>query len=260
MIDLHLHVLPNVDDGARDKDESAAMLSRWSNLGFTRLVSTPHLMNTLDADYHETVQRAFDAIRDVAAGSGIELETGYEVMLLPQLADELDAGAPLCLGASRAILVELPFADWPTYTETSIFDIQAAGFRPVLAHPERYDAVHREFGLVERLAERGVVLQVTFASLAGVFGRAVQRTAEALIALDAYVLLGSDAHSTGERLRSVGRGLDRAIELVGDQRARQMTRDLAGALLADEALPDPKIAVSLPRRERSLGRLLHRRN
>ncbi|CAN5770011.1 tyrosine-protein phosphatase [soil metagenome] len=260
MIDLHLHVLPHVDDGARDCEESEAMLTYWSDLGFTRLVSTPHLMRELDTNYHDTVLRAFDSIRDVAVASGIELQTGFEVLLRPGLAAELDAGAPLGLGPSRSILIELPFAQWPTFTETSIFDIQAVGFRPILAHPERYEAVQREIGLVERLAERGVVLQVTHASLAGVFGRAAQRTAEALITLDAHVVIGSDAHSTGDRLTSVGRGLDRAIALVGDQRARQMTWELAKALLDDEDLPDPMNAVSMRRRERRLGRLLNRGN
>jgi protein-tyrosine phosphatase len=237
MIDLHLHLLPAVDDGPSATEESEAMLDLAVTLGFERLVTTPHLDGPLQPAYVHRVQTALAEIEPLVAARGIQLSSGFEIQLSPDIPSRLERGEPLRLAGSHTVLVELPFSGWPMHAEGTLFAVQAAGFRVLLAHPERYVAIHRELDRALTLADRGVLLQVTFASLAGLFGKVVQQTAEALVRRDAATILASDAHSAGQRFRTVTKGYERAVELLGEARAGQLVRDNPAALLADLPLP-----------------------
>ncbi len=212
MIDLHLHVLPGIDDGARSTSEARAMLNRLRATGFTRLVSTPHLMEPLTPEYHRQALDALNELRPVAAEFGLSLGLGYEHLLMPGLANRLLANEPSTLDGSNAVLVELPFIGWPRHADSSLFDLRAAGYRPVLAHPERYVAVQDNPELALRVADQGTAMQLTAASFAGVYGKAAEKSAKALLELglnrNAIIVLSTDAHSDGQRLAKVPAGLD----------------------------------------------------
>ncbi|MGD9711949.1 MAG: tyrosine-protein phosphatase [Thermomicrobiales bacterium] len=238
MIDLHCHVLPNVDDGSSSVSESAEMFRLYRSFGFDTVVATPHVSGDLSSGYRERIEVARDAIEDAAADAGIALEIGFEIMLDPALEMRLDQGAALSLGSSRAVLVEVPFLNWPTFTEDVIFALQLAGYRPILAHPERYEGVQARPQLAFELCKRGVVLQLTYASFAGVLGKTVQRCAERLLEVDGAVILASDAHGSGQRLRAIPDGLRRIDDLIGTERLHQLAREVPLALLRDAALPE----------------------
>jgi protein-tyrosine phosphatase len=238
MIDLHLHLLPAIDDGAANLDVSRAMIDRAQSMGFDTLIATPHLDGPLSQEYRSRVAAAWTEIAPIAAAAGIQVGQGYEIKLSPDLPHRLERGEPVTLAGGRTVLVELPFVGWPNYTEQSLFDIQAAGFRPLLAHPERYVDAHRDVDRLLQLAERGIAQQVTFGSLAGVFGKQVQHVAEELLRRDAATVLATDAHSAGQRFELVEKGLARAQALIGPARARQLVKDNPRALLRDEPLPD----------------------
>ena len=239
MIDLHLHLLPAIDDGAQSIDVSRAMIERARDVGFDTLVTTPHLDGPLTGAYRARVAEAWSEVAPIAAASGIQVGQGYEIKLSPDLPHRLERGEPATLAGGRAVLVELPFVGWPNYTEQSLFDLQSAGFRPVLAHPERYVDAHRDVDRLVQLAEGGVAMQVTFASLAGVFGKQVQQVAEELLRRNATTVLATDAHSAGQRFELVEKGLAHARALIGFARVEQLTEDNPRALLRDEPLPNP---------------------
>lgn len=243
MIDLHVHLLPDIDDGAHDLSESRAMLTRFAAMGFTRVVATPHLMEPLSAEYALRVDAALDATRGVAADFSIQVDLGYEVMLTPGVAARLAAGEASTLAGSRSILVELPFAGWPQHAESSLFALQMAGYVPVLAHPERYVDVQKDPELALAVAARGVVLQLTEASFAGAYGKGVQRSAQELLIEGLMrripMVLSSDAHSDGKRLTSVPDGLRWIQGHVADGAdvIRWMTETVPAALLDGAEIP-----------------------
>lgn len=237
MIDLHLHLLPAIDDGAATIEESRAMLAAAHALGYRTLVATPHLLERLRPDEQWRVAAALAAVAAEAEPLGMRIDLGYEVGLTPDLPARLAADEPVTLAGSRAILVELPAVGWPTYTEATLFALQAAGYRPLLAHPERYQAVQEETSLALDLVERGVMLQVTFGSFVGLFGKPAQRSAESLLRHGAVHVLASDAHSAGHRLAVVAKAYDRVVKLAGPETARALTTDNPAALLADRSLP-----------------------
>lgn len=237
MIDLHLHLLPGIDDGAASIEESRAMLARLRTLGFHALVVTPHLVERLQPDAHWRIGAALAAVAEEAVPLGVRVDLGYEVALTPDLPARLEAGEPVTLAGSRAILVELPAIGWPAYTESVLFALQAAGFRPLLAHPERYQAVQQDPNVALDLVARGVMLQVTFSSFVGLFGKRAQRSAETLLRHQAIHILASDAHSAGHRLAVVEEARRRVVKLTGEPMAHALTVENPQALLADTPLP-----------------------
>lgn len=237
MIDLHIHLLHSVDDGAPDLSASLAMISRARELGFGRLVATPHLDGWLSPAYRTLVEERLAELVPHAAEMGVEVLAGYEHKLAPDLASRLLAGEASTLGGSSAVLVELPFHGWPLYTDQALFDLLSAGYRPVMAHPERYSAVQENPELAIELAERGIPLQLTFGSITGLFGKGAKRVSEILMERDAVTVLASDAHSAGQRYVAVSQGRQRAEDLMGVERVRQLAHDNPAALLADLPLP-----------------------
>lgn len=236
MIDLHLHLLPDVDDGATSIAVADEMLEKAQRWGFHTLVTTPHLVEPLTGAYQSHIEDALADVRGLATSRQMEVLLGYEAILTPDLPGRLAAGEPITLGGSRALLVELPFAAWPHHAETTLFALQTAGYRPILAHPERYVTLLDDPDRGLQLARRGVILQVTIGSLAGLFGKRVQHTAERWLRTGAVDLVASDAHSAGHRLSAVPKGLARLERIVGGAEVRRMTVDVPAALLRDTAL------------------------
>jgi len=261
VLDLHLHILANVDDGPADRDESEAMLRLAASIGYTQLVATPHLHEKLGSPYQERVADERHWLSSVAEEVGITLGGGFEIRLSPDLGKRLESGEPVTLAGSRTVLVELPFAGWPTFTDQALFDVMTAGFRPLLAHPERYTAALDNPDLIYALHDRGVMMQLTTGSLAGLFGRRSREVAEQFLRDDVVEILASDAHSAGRRFVSVAEGIARAEELVGARRTAQLTDDNPRALLADQQLLTPATdydrAITEPRWRQSLSRFKH---
>jgi protein-tyrosine phosphatase len=239
MIDLHLHLLPAIDDGAASLDVTREMLVLARVVGFSTLVATPHLDGPITDEYRSRVAAAWSEVAPLAAAEGVQVALGYEIKLAPDLVHRLDRGEPVTLAGGRAVLVELPFVGWPNYTEQSLFDLLAAGYRPLLAHPERYVDAHRDVDRLIRLADSGVLLQVTFGSLVGLFGKQAREVAEEVLRRDAAAVLATDAHSAGKRFETVRQGGARAKAIVGQARYRQLVADNPEALLHDRPLPVP---------------------
>jgi protein-tyrosine phosphatase len=241
MIDLHLHILANVDDGPSNRSDSESMIRLAASLGFTRLITTPHLPQPLDDAYAKRVSQEVAWLRTIADEVGVSLQFGFEIRLAPDVGARLAGGEPIGLAGSRTVLVELQFAYWPEFTDLALADVMAAGFQPLLAHPERYEPAFANPDLIYRLHEQGVLTQVTTGSLVGLFGSRSQHLAERLLVEGVADVLASDAHSPGRRLVSVAEGIARAEELVGPERVRQLTFDNPAALLASQLLP-PQLA------------------
>lgn len=236
MIDIHSHILPSIDDGAATLSVSIEMLDAARRLGFHTIVATPHLLDRLSPDYDRNVRNTHLEIESEARVRDITLLRGFEVRLVPDLPGRLRAGEPITLNDGKIVLVDLPFIQWPHYTDSTLFEIQAAGFLPVLAHPERYPEVQRDPSSCVALASRGIGLQLTIGSFSGAFGKSSRRAAESLLELGAAHLVATDAHSAGHRMAAVPAGLRRLNELVGLEGIRQLL-DVGPQMLLGGQLP-----------------------
>jgi protein-tyrosine phosphatase len=257
MIDLHSHILPNVDDGAVDWDGTVAMLTMAEEAGTTVIAATPHShdfwrgFEPAEVMIPGLVQEANR--RAVAAGLKIKVLIGQECQAYPDLVRDLDAKKWQTLGESRTILLELPFATWPSHVESLVFDLQLAGYTILLAHPERYRALHDDVSRLAPLIERGVYTQITTTSVMGRNGDKVRDLARQLVDLKWAHVLASDAHSTGNRHTRLDEAAAELARWTNQETAQRFTVETPLALLNDKTPDVPMPLPYEPKRKKILG-------
>lgn len=252
MIDLHSHILADVDDGARSLEESVEIAIAAVGDGISAVAATPHLRDDFPTAI-ETMERLVLELGEILREKGIELEIlgGAEIAIprLQSLGD--DELRRLGLGGNpRYLLVEFPYFGWPLSLETEIWTLKSHGITPVLAHPERNPQVQENSERIAPLVAAGALVQLTAASVDGRLGRRNRRAAEELIAAGHAHLIASDAHWPG--LRRVGMSAA-ATALRDPELARWLTLDVPTAIVQD--LPIPERPKSSKRAIRRLFRL-----
>lgn len=237
MIDLHSHVLPGVDDGARTIEDSRELASKAASEGITAIAATPHVRH----DYPTTPDRMeaeVAALRRDFSEQGIPVEIlhGGELDLQAMRALSQDDLRRFTIAQNgRYLLVEFPYRGWPLDLEQTLFDLALSGFAPILAHPERNAEVQAEPGRLSPFVDRGGLVQITAASLDGRIGRRSRQAAQELIEAGLAHILASDAHLP--EIREVG--LAAAAEALDDELARYLTQAAPSAIVAGEAVPPP---------------------
>ncbi len=236
MIVLHSHILPGLDDGARDLDE-AVEIARAAVADGTRVIAaTPHVRE----DYPTTsssMQNGVAALRAALTRAGIDLVVlpGGEIALEQLDRLSVDDLRRFGLGGNPSyLLLETPYYDWPLAFGEAVFDLAAAGITPIIGHPERNTAVEDNPERIAELVRAGALVQLTAASIDGRLGKPPRACARRLLDAELVHLIGSDAHSPG--LREVG--LSRACAALGDEAlARWLTEEVPSAIVANEPLP-----------------------
>jgi protein-tyrosine phosphatase len=196
-VDMHSHLLPGLDDGLKTIEETVAYMRQLRQMGYKKLVCTPHIMSDMHPNTPETILPKLDIVREAVAKAGIDItvEAAAEYMIDLEFEKLVTSGKPLLtFGKQNHILIEMSYvAASPNY-EKIIFDLRIKGFRPIFAHPERYTYFHTQFDTYERLIELGCDLQVNMLSLSGYYGKEVKRVGETLFKKGMVSFLGTDMH------------------------------------------------------------------
>lgn len=244
MIDIHTHIIPDLDDGPPDIKTSVSMGRVAAEEGIEAIISTSHSDEAANAGYDAMLARLEEVRRAWAeAGLSIRLELGVEIFLRPDTVAALRSGALWTLAGSRYVLVEVVYQPWPTYADQALFDLQLAGYTPILAHPERYVPIQNDPNRMYALAERGVLSQVTSAALLGDQGPRARKCAEVLVKHGLTQFLSSDAHglTTRMRLPRLREALQVAEELVGKEAAQALVDENPAHILSKMPLtPNPE--------------------
>lgn len=257
MVDLHCHILPGLDDGARTIDDALEMARAAAGAGIARVVATPHIRD--DHPFAlELMDERLGTLREalVKAEIPVKVARGGEVALskIAELDDE--TLTTLCIGMGHYLLVESPHTEVTGLLERVVFELQSRGFRPLLAHPERSPSLLRDLPRLERLVERGVLCSVTAGSMQGKFGTTVQRFTAELFAAGLVHNVASDSHDSRRRPPSLREGfwsMEQLLPGLGDQ-SEWFTADVPSAILSGRELPT-RPAIVEPR-PRGLRRLL----
>ena len=245
MIDLHCHMLPGIDDGAPDLAVSLAMARMAAADGITTIACTPHIYPGLYENTAAGIAKAIDALRSALSEAGIALELtiGADTHLTPDLVEGLHSGRIPTLGGSRYFLFEPPHHVEPPRFEDSVFAVMAAGYVPVITHPERLTWIEDRYAVFPRLARAGAWMQITAGSVTGRFGRRPRYWAERMLDEGIVHILATDSHHVDRRPPLLAEARAAAAQRLGAEEATHLVLTRPRCIL-DNWAPDK--APSLP--------------
>ncbi|MEA3276730.1 MAG: CpsB/CapC family capsule biosynthesis tyrosine phosphatase [Pseudomonadota bacterium] len=236
MIDLHCHMLPGIDDGARDLDTALEMARIAVADGISVTACTPHIYPGLYENDAAGIKLAVDVFRQhlLEAGIPLALTFGADIQLVPELLHGLKCGAYPTLNGSRYFLFEPPHHTVPRHFLDSIFNVLASGYVPVITHPERLTWLDDEhYGWFVEAARQGAWIQVTAGALTGRFRRQAKYWGERMLDDGIVHILATDAHETKHRPPLLAEGRDAAERWVGSEEADLLVTDRPRAIVED---------------------------
>lgn len=193
--DMHSHLIPGIDDGSPDVATSIALIKEFKAMGYKKIITTPHVMSDYYKNTPETILGGLEKVRaelqkqqidfEISAAAEYNLDDGLEAII--------DNKKILTFG-DNLVLFELPFMQEPRNFQEIVFKFQTSGYRPILAHPERYSFWHKDFEKYEELKSKGVLLQLNLLSLTGHYSPDVKKIAEKLVDADLIDFVGTDCH------------------------------------------------------------------
>lgn len=233
MIDLHLHILPGIDDGSSSLEESVRMAKRLSELGFKGAFCTSHyIADSPQAADNQTKNRLREKLQAELDKAGIKLKLmpGNEIYIDPKMVDYLTKGKASCLGGELSskkkhqhVLFELPFYAEVSYLRDIIFELKAKGLVPILAHPERYLFVQKNKEVVFELKKLGVKLQSNYGSIVGQYGGKAKKIMKFLLKNRLVSYLGTDIHrAEGSLFLKFEKAEKKIIKLIGEPEYRKI--------------------------------------
>jgi len=243
VIDLHNHLLPGIDDGAKTVEETLQFLRLARRDGVTTVVATPHMKPGVYDNSREQILKMVEMVREAQKGDeagGVSLLPGAEVYFTADLADRARAGSLMTVAdRGRYMLLELPYQQIPLGVDDMIFHLRLAGLTPIMAHPERVAYYLEDLERVEASVRLGALTQVTSSSLTGRFGAKARDFALAMLDRNLIHVVASDSHDVRYRppiLSDVRRFL---ADRSGEETARRLLEGIPLAILEGREVEAP---------------------
>lgn len=240
LIDIHCHILPGVDDGAKNIEESIAMAELAYKDGVRVIVATPHVRTGVFVNHKQDIHTMVKILNDGLTKKGIDVIVlpGAEYQLEPDLPQRLADGKLMTLNDSGLyLLIELPTDITPVYVPKILFELQLQGIIPIIAHPERNTTFIRHPEQLVSYAERGMLAQVTSSSITGFFGKSIQRAAWRAIEYGKGIILASDGHSATIRTPLLLQAFYQIEAVYGREYALTLAYDNPNRVINGESMP-----------------------
>lgn len=195
LVDIHSHLLPGIDDGSPTMDHTIGMLRKFEELGYQKLIMTPHIMSGVYDNTSEIILKKLDEVRKISQDLELKLileasaEYYYDETFLERIRNK-----DLLPFQENHILFEFSFRNQPSQIEELVFQLKSAGYQPVLAHFERYIYFHPSIEVARSLRERGCFIQVNLNSFTGHYGPDIKNQAIRLLKAGLIDIVGSDCH------------------------------------------------------------------
>lgn len=195
-VDIHSHLLPGIDDGAKDIEDSINLITKMRSYGIKNFITTPHVMGELYPNSSEIILEKLTLVKEELKNRGlhdVSFSAAAEYMMDEQFMNRLEKDDILTL-KDNFMLVEMSFSNPPLNLFEIIFEIQLKGYKPILAHPERYTFYHNDMNKYYKLKKAGCLFQLNLLSLSLNYGKGVQRASYDLLKNNLYDFVGSDTH------------------------------------------------------------------
>lgn len=225
MIDIHSHIIPKLDDGSKEVQETFNMLEEAEKVGFTDVIATSHYL----LNYYETVSEELifwtEKLQEVLNNNQakIKIHSGMEIYITDQMRELINENKLLTLANSRYILIELPLSTEVKYFEHIIYFLQSTGLIPIIAHPERYKYVQDNPDVVEYYIEKGCLIQSNYGSILDLYGKNARNTLKILLKKNLVHFLGSDCHREKSVYTLIPDALKKIKKIVGKKALYEIT-------------------------------------
>ena len=227
MIDIHSHILPSIDDGAKNIDQTMELLKEAQEAGFEAVVATPHYIE----DYYETaskereilIQGVYQKLRQYDID--IKLYLGNEIYISENIMDLLEDGKASTINETSYVLFEMPLNVEPENVYDIAYEMIQNKLVPILAHPERYSFIHQDIELLYDLIDVGVLMQSNFASIVGYYGERAQIIMEKLLENNMVHFLATDTHRPNTIYPKIPMILTQIKNIIGQEKLDQLTNE-----------------------------------
>ncbi len=201
-IDIHSHVLPGIDDGAQHIEESNYLIQSMVDLGFARVTTTPHTKSNVWDNTRVIIENKREEVHQSLPelSQKVSLNTASEYYIDEEFVKLFKSEKLLTLKDDKYVLVEMSYLNAPLQLYDFLFELQLEGYKPVLAHPERYTFYHNKPKEYEKLKKAGCLFQINLLSSVGYYGKDVALAADQLLKKDMIDFVGSDIHNKGHIL------------------------------------------------------------
>ena len=232
MIDLHCHILPGIDDGAKTMEDSLAMAREAVAEGITHILATPHYKNGRWTNEKDSIIQGVAAVQQELNNRAIPLTLfpAQEVRIVGELMEKKKKNKIQFIDeGNQYLLIEFPTATIPAFTDSLFFNLQKTGVTPIIVHPERNHAILNDPTLLLNLVERGALAQLTAGSYIGSFGKKIQKLSKQLIEANLVHFIASDAHNITSRTFYMKDAYQRLEKEFGKEKVsklKQVTKDL----------------------------------
>ena len=197
MVDIHSHLLPGLDDGVKSIEEAIYSLRIMQDMGYRKAITTPHIMSDSYPNTPEAILIKLEEVKNAIAKHQlkIELEAAAEYYLDENLLNSISNSKRLLTIGNNYLLFETSFLNKPFFLEEVIFKMNANGYQPILAHPERYGYLQSNLKLVKKLKNMNLLFQLNLLSLTNYYSTEVRNFARELLKMDFIDFVGSDCHN-----------------------------------------------------------------
>ena len=238
MIDLHCHILPNIDDGADSWKTSLNMCRQASEDGVKTIVATPHTLNGIYENHPQDIEEKVKILNQKLKENNIPLQVlpGSEVHLKYDIIEKLKNQAIMTINKTNYVLLEFPADQIPNQTEEILFRIQIMGITPIFSHVERNLEFQRKPNSLANLIQKGALAQLTATSLCGGFGSNTRKFAQELLANGLIYCIASDAHSDSKSGRNtvLSKAVAEASKIIGHQAALNLVHSNPQKIISNQ--------------------------
>jgi protein-tyrosine phosphatase len=243
MIDIHCHILPGIDDGAKDLNDSLEMARQAQSQGITRIVASPHHKNGSFDNNFQDIMTEVNLLNKELTREGIDIEIlpGQEVRIYGEMEEDLDVDLLTVNNSGVYMLIEFPSSHLPRYANKLLFDLQLKGIVPIIVHPERNREIMEDPSKLYRLIKEGSLSQVTASSVTGRMGKKIKKFSLDLLSHNLAHFIASDSHNTTTRpfdLREAYETVEKELGMSIRYQVQENPEEMVQGRMIDKEVPE----------------------
>lgn len=227
MIDVHTHIIPNIDDGSKNAEETFKLINEAKEAGFTDIILTPHYIT----NYYETpgteVNFWTESLQKIVneKNLGVKLHSGMEIYISDEISELVKNGKIITLAGSKYILIEFPMNTKMKSVDEILFIMRNMGYKIIIAHPERYKYIQDNIEYAMQLVEEGCMLQSNYGSIVDIYGKEAQKTLKKLLKMNLVSFLGTDTHKEGTIYQIMPKILKKLRKIIPEEKLYELTTE-----------------------------------